>query len=125
MRKGSDPLSGYVLVDPYFSVSFDENDMLTVDAALACYLAHCRKELEQGAKVPLPATDYVVDHIRERLHRNSTDAILSLDEISVLGWALAHYRRDRSKTPDATAPFWAQDAYIEQVRQKLRGPPTG
>jgi hypothetical protein len=99
--------------------------MLTIDAALACYLAYCRKELEQGAKMPLPATDYVVDSIRRELCRNSTDAILPLYEITVLGAALAHYRRDRSKTPDAAAPFWAQDAYIERVRQKLRGPPTG
>jgi len=72
-----------------------------------------------------PATDDVVDSIRRELRRNSTEAILPLYEASMLGWALAHYRRTRSKTPDATAPFWAQDAYIEQVRQKLRGPPTG
>jgi hypothetical protein len=70
----------------------------------------------------LPATDHVVDSIRRELNRNSTDALLPLYEAAMLGWALAHYRRTRSKTPDATAAFWAQNTYIEQVHQKLRGP---
>jgi hypothetical protein len=124
MNNGSDPVRGYVAYDPAFRTSLDKNDVLTVEAALACYQAYCRTLSERELGTRLHAIDSDVDHIRELLELDHTDLILDIHEMARLDAALTHYQTHRkAEGTDANEPAWAQDAQIEQVRQKLRRPP--
>jgi hypothetical protein len=125
MKKTPDWSRAYVLHDPAFRISFDENDALTVEAALACYQAYCRTRSEQELGTRLHAIESDIERIREQLKLDHTCMTFAMHEMATLDNAVAHYQTHRktAEASDVNAPVWAQDAHIEQVWQKLHRPP--
>ncbi len=132
----------YMAYNPAFTVTFDQGDMFTVEAALTHFQAHCQKQLAEGAKAPFVAHNADVDRIRADLYRGMAGvpspasgadvrgdplpgflftAVFDLFDLAVLDKAFTLYRKHckEEHARGAELPFWATDEYIMQIRKKF------
>jgi hypothetical protein len=105
-------------------ISFDDEEMKTLKAAVAHYLEVCRREIEKGATVPFYAHTIALTRfptIRKMLRKQSPNLALYGTEISVLKAALASYLGlcEREIASGAAIPFIADRATATKISARL------
>jgi hypothetical protein len=106
-------------------VSFDDNEMQTLQRALGHYLAICQREIKKGGGVPFIAHSGTIKRFLAKLKKQlkqTRSFTLHESEIIAVEQALQSYEDacEREIANGATAPFIADKVVISKIRATLK-----